>query len=113
MNLEIKPTYTVTFNVSECKGEVADGTYTMTFDLSKLTQDNIEQYLLQTLVIKAQGKMRAKTAKPEFVTTAWEVPEPGKRISTDPMKKANDILSKFSKEQIRAMLLAQLEEGEV
>lgn len=102
--IELKDSYKVTFAVSECKGEVKDGTYTLEIDLSKLTQDNIEQYLLQTLVIKAQAKMRSKASKAEFTTKAWEVPEPGKRISTDPMKslgKAAELISKLTEDQKR------------
>lgn len=112
MNLTIKDKITVTFTVDKCTHEQFNGTHTEEFDLSKLTSDDFEQYIAQTLVIKRQAMLRGKTADEKVKIGTWTVPAPGKRISTSPMDKAAELLKKLTPDQIRALLLAQLEDGE-
>lgn len=101
-----------TFSVDKCEFPELNGEHSITFNLANLTQDDLEQYILQTLVIKYQGMLRSKTALEKGLKgkTSYDVPAPGKRISADPVKKVTDLLAKLSPEQIRALLLAQLDE---
>ena len=111
MTTQIRTELKATFSVAKCEIPKFDGEHTITFDLSNLTQDDLEQYILQTLVIKYQGMLRSKTAEGKLENqTTYVVPAPGKRISADPVKKVTDLLAKLSPEQIRALLLAQLDE---
>ena len=114
MTFEISTPLTVTYSVDKCALESLNGTHTETFDLSKLTSDDIEQYLAQTLIIKRQAQLRAKSnldADKEIKVGNWIVTAPGKRISTSPMEKAASLIGKLTDEQRRA-LLAMLEAGE-
>lgn len=104
MNFQIKDTLCLTFNVDKCAHEKLNGEHTVKLDLTKLTSDNVEQYLAQTLVIKLQSKLRSKntTEAPE----TWVVPEPGKRIATDPatkIKKVKDLFNALTEDQKRAI----------
>lgn len=93
----LNPTYTV----DKCIHPKLNGEHTELFDLSKLTEDDIEQYVLQTLVIRRQGMLRGKNAD-KIVLGTWVVPEPGKRIPADPVKtmeKAVALVSKLTEEQ--------------
>lgn len=111
MSISINNTLKATFTVAKCEISKFDGEHTITFDLSNLTQDDLEQYILQTLVIKYQGMLRSKTAEGKLENqTTYVVPAPGKRISADPMKKATELLAKLTPDQIRSLLLAQLDE---
>jgi hypothetical protein len=108
----IRPELKATFSVDKCEHAELNGEHTITFNLANLTQDDLEQYVLQTLVIKYQGMLRSKTAADKGLVgkTTYDVPAPGKRISADPVKKVTDLLAKLTPEQIRSLLLAQLDE---
>ena len=80
----MKTTISVTYSVSCCAHSEFDGEHTETFDLSDLTEDDCEQYMLQTLVIKRQGELRAKNADTKVKLGTFKVSKPGKRISTTP-----------------------------
>jgi hypothetical protein len=116
MNFQINTPLTVTYSVDKCTFPQFNGEHTETFDLSKLTNDDFEQYLAQTLIIKRQSQLRSKTAinsetnVAKVVVGNWIVPPPGKRIATSPIEKATAMLDKLSPEQKRAFLLAALAE---
>jgi hypothetical protein len=116
MNFSINTPLTVTYSVDKCTFPQFNGEHTETFDLSKLTNDDFEQYLAQTLIIKRQSQLRSKTAinsetnVAKVVVGNWIVPAPGKRIATTPIEKATAMLDKLSPEQKRAFLLAALAE---
>ena len=105
--IEIKRNLTLTYSVKECQCPEFNGTHEEIFDLGNLTADDIEQYLAQCLVIKRQGMLRTKNASENVKVGTWTVPAPGKRISTDPIAKISDMLSKLTPEQ-KAALLASL-----
>jgi hypothetical protein len=96
MNFQINTPLTVTYSVDKCTFPQFNGEHTETFDLSKLTNDDFEQYLAQTLIIKRQSQLRSKTAvnaetgAAKVVVGNWIVPAPGKRIATTPVEKATD-----------------------
>ena len=103
---EIKNPLTVTYTVDKCLHEKFNGTHTETFDLVGLTNDDIEQYIAQTLIIKRQSMLRGKNADEKVLLGNWTVPAPGKRISTSPVQKATEALAKLSAEE-RAALIAE------
>ena len=78
--IEIPDTLTVEYTVNECKHAQFNGTHKEVFDLSKLSNEGVVQYLAQTLVIKRQSQCRAKTADEKVKLGTWPVPEPGKTI---------------------------------
>jgi len=116
MNFTINTPLTVTYSVDKCTFPKFNGEHTETFDLSKLTNDDFEQYLAQTLIIKRQNQLRSKTAIntetgfAKVIVGNWIVPPPGKRIATSPVEKATAMLDKLSPEQKRKFLLAALAE---
>lgn len=108
MNREIKDLLTVTYSVDKCTFPSLNGEHTETFDLSKLTDEDIVQYLAQTLIIKRQSQLRSKTAIKEdgsgIKIGTWVVTAPGKRIATDPVakaKKADELFGGLTLEQKR------------
>jgi len=108
MKLSIKDKLTVTYAVDRCDHTQYNGTHTETFDLTSLTSDDIEQYLAQTLIIKRQAQLRGKGAVKDDGTSlkvgTWKVPAPGRRITTSPLEKATELLSKLTPEQRQALL---------
>ena len=116
MNFTINTPLTVTYSVDKCTFPQFNGEHTETFDLSKLTNDDFEQYLAQTLIIKRQSQLRSKTAintetnVAKVIVGNWIVPPPGKKIATSPVEKATAMLDKLSPEQKRKFLLAALAE---
>lgn len=115
MNFSINTPLTVTYSVDKCCFPAFNGEHTETFDLSKLTNDDFEQYLAQTLIIKRQSQLRSKTAVntetgiAKVVVGNWIVPPPGKRIATSPLEKATAMLDKLDPAARRALLLAMLD----
>ncbi len=105
--INLKDKMTLTFSVDKCALPELNGTHSINMDLSKLTSDNIEQYIAQTLVIKYQAKLRSKNATKALLTETWIVPEPGKRITTDPVTKVSEMLDKLTPEQ-KALILKAL-----
>jgi len=115
LSITIPEEITVTYDVNKCEHERFNGSHTEIFDLSKLSSEDVLQYLAQTLVIKRQGQCRSKTAydvdKDETKLTlgTWTVPAPGKRISTTPEEKVLSQLEKMDPAARRAFILAQLD----
>jgi len=109
LNITIETPITVTYSVDKCTHSQFDGEHTETFDLSKLTSEDVTQYLAQCLIIKRQSQLRSKTAydaeknEAKIVVGNWIVPAPGKRISTSPVEKATAMLAKLSEDQKRAL----------
>ena len=109
LNLAIPTPLTVTYSVEKCTHAMFDGEHTETFDLSKLTSEDVTQYLAQCLIIKRQSQLRSKTAfdlekgEAKIVVGNWIVPAPGKRISTTPLEKAAAMMAKLTDEQKRVI----------
>ena len=107
LTLNIPTPLTVTYSVEKCTHSQFDGEHTETFDLSKLTSEDVTQYLAQCLIIKRQSQLRSKTAydlekgEAKIVVGSWVVPAPGKRISTTPLEKASAMMAKLTDEQKR------------
>ena len=100
MTVSINTTLKASFTVAKCEDSKFDGEHTIEFDLSNLTQDDLEQYILQTLVIKYQGMLRSKTATGKLENqTTYVVPAPGKRISADPIGKAAKMITSLTEAQ--------------
>ena len=98
----MKTTLSVIYTVDKCAFANLNGEHAETLDLSKLTNDDLEQYIAQCLVIKRQTMLRSKTAD-KLTLGTWTVPAPGKRISTSPVQKATAALNKLSEEQKKAI----------
>lgn len=98
-------TLTVTYSVDKCVHEKFNGEHSEKFDLSKLSDEDITQYLAQTLIIKRQSMCRAKgaidteTGTEKLSIGTWTVPAPGKRIAVSPMDKISAMVSKLTEAQ--------------
>lgn len=98
LNLTINATPSVKFSVDKCIHTQFNGEHEVTLDLSNLTSDDVEQYLLQTLVIKYQSKLRSKTADRTITDRSkWVVPAPGTRITTSPEQRKAKVVELASK----------------
>lgn len=96
-----------------CSTTVNDVTYKtkLTLDFSKVTQDDILQYAIRSLVIRVQDTWRRKEAKPPAEFT-FQVQSPGTRYAyiteADIINKAkNGELSDDTLAQLQAILAAR------
>jgi hypothetical protein len=103
--IELPESFEVTFEVDKCVHARFNGSHTETFKIDTLTNEDIKQYLIQTLTIKRQSQLRSKgavnsdTGSLNLTLGTWNVPAPGKRVSSNPVAKATEMLNKLTVEQ--------------
>lgn len=102
---------TVDFNCKTDR-ESAEKSYTVTLDLSNITQEDWDEFATRSIIIACQAAIRAyeKTDKSKpspIADNIFRVNKPGTRSQTNPekaMQMAKKQLAKLTPEQLNALL---------